>query len=184
MGQYHYTVNLDKREFLHPHKLGDGLKLLEQVNSEGGVLAALHILLACSNGRGGGDYGVPAGSKEFVGRWAGDRIAVVGDYAERDDLKQDLDADLIYDLCCSTQDEYGAGLAGLREFAPVKADRMSKLSPYLDISDDMLALLADNCDIHIDPTEDGWRTKHCSDGSEGRRGLAPDMIIGMNPASE
>ena len=30
MGQYHYTVNLDKKEYLVPHKLGDGLKLLEQ----------------------------------------------------------------------------------------------------------------------------------------------------------
>ena len=30
MGQYHYTVNLSKKEFINPHKLGDGLKLLEQ----------------------------------------------------------------------------------------------------------------------------------------------------------
>ena len=87
MGQYHYTVNLDKREYLHPYKLGDGLKLLEQVGtSPGGVNDALHLLLAAccgDGGRGGGDF---VSGREWVGRWAGDRIGVIGDYAESDDI--------------------------------------------------------------------------------------------------
>ncbi len=29
MGQYYYIVNIDKHEYLHPHKFNDGLKLLE-----------------------------------------------------------------------------------------------------------------------------------------------------------
>ena len=38
MGQYHLTVNLDKHEFIHPHQLGDGLKLGEQCgHSPGGT---------------------------------------------------------------------------------------------------------------------------------------------------
>jgi hypothetical protein len=84
MGQYHITVNLDKKEFLNPHRIGDGLKLWEQGASQGGTLNALHALLAVSNGRGGGDY--IDGHEDFVGRWGGDRIAIVGGYAEDDDL--------------------------------------------------------------------------------------------------
>jgi hypothetical protein len=83
MGQYHYTVNLDKREFLHPHKLGDGLKLMEFGNSAGGTMTGLAILLACSNGRGGGDLHTES---PLIGSWAGDRIAIIGDYAEPDDF--------------------------------------------------------------------------------------------------
>jgi hypothetical protein len=43
MGQYHVVVNLTKREFIHPHKLGSGLKLWEQIASgaNGGTGAAL-----------------------------------------------------------------------------------------------------------------------------------------------
>ena len=79
MGQYHITVNLDKREFINPHLLGDGLKLWEFGSSgDGGVMMALSMLLACSNGRGGGDY--PDHNEDVIGRWAGDRIAIVGDY--------------------------------------------------------------------------------------------------------
>lgn len=54
MGQYHYIVNLDKREFINPHKLGVGLKACEQLTSPAGTAQALFVLLLCSNGRGGG----------------------------------------------------------------------------------------------------------------------------------
>src|SRR5687767_2122060 len=81
MGQYHLPVNLDKREYLHPHKFGDGLKLLEFAAAPGpGTLTGLSVLLACSHGRGGGD--LPGEKSEWTGRWAGDRIIILGDYAE------------------------------------------------------------------------------------------------------
>ncbi len=92
MGQYHTTVNLTKKEFISPHKIGNGLKLMEQVGWEGATSNALFLLLACSNGRGGGD----AADHPMAGRWAGDEIAVIGDYAEADDLKNH-DAKEIYD---------------------------------------------------------------------------------------
>ena len=102
MGQYHYIVNLDKREFINPHKLGVGLKACEQLTSPAGTAQALFVLLLCSNGRGGGDLAETRGFDErIIGRWAGDRIAVVGDYAEDYDIKAPLHdpVSAIYDLC-------------------------------------------------------------------------------------
>ena len=69
MGQYFYIVNLDKSEKLHPHKFDDGLKMSELNNS----LTALSMLLATGEG--------------IEGRWAGDRIAVIGDYNANPELK-------------------------------------------------------------------------------------------------
>jgi hypothetical protein len=77
MGQYHKVVNLDKREYVHPHVLACGLKLWEQLATHPGTGAALIVLLAShSNGEGGGDLAEDA----IVGSWCGDRIAFVGDY--------------------------------------------------------------------------------------------------------
>lgn len=99
MGQYHVATNLSKREFLYPHALGDGLKLVEQAGSGPGEIGSvLILLLAASNGYGGGDFHA-ADPNSVVGRWTGDRISIVGDYAEPEDLDPEYEADLIYDLC-------------------------------------------------------------------------------------
>lgn len=120
MGQYHKTVNLDKREFINPHKLGDGLKLLEQCGwSPGGTNDALHLLLACSSGRGGGDF---QSDSPLIGSWAGDRIAVIGDYAEPDDIPG-FNAAEIYSLCHDPEDGEG----------PERR--------YRDITDDLIPVL-------------------------------------------
>lgn len=83
MGQYHKVYNLDKHEFINPHEIDNGAKLLEQCGP--GDLAttsdAVWLLIANSNGRGGGD----ANKHPMVGRWAGDRLVVQGDYAEAAD---------------------------------------------------------------------------------------------------
>lgn len=101
MGQYWKVCNLDKKEFLDPHKLGSGLKLWEQVAANPGTGTALVILCAAMpEARGGGDLdlddnwhgpervfprdnvkpgpmptGYQAITHEVIGRWAGDRIA-------------------------------------------------------------------------------------------------------------
>ncbi len=104
MGQYYKAVNLDKKEFMHPHACGDGAKLMEFALSSMSMMSCLAILLADGNGRGGGDlFGVPCkacgGSSlaneckscngdryeplpKIVGSWAGDRIVIAGDYAD------------------------------------------------------------------------------------------------------
>lgn len=85
MGQYHYVVNLDKHEYLHPHKFNDGLKLLEFGSSGQGTLLGLTFLLAKDDGLGGGDFHAKrefpeTTAAELVGSWAGDRVAIYGDY--------------------------------------------------------------------------------------------------------
>lgn len=127
MGQYHYTVNIDKKEYLDPHVLACGLKLWEQAASICGTPAALFVLLAASNGRGGGDFATHGG--EVVGRWAGDRIAVVGDYAEDHDYPWDTErhdppssvyrrcsegeyTDISLSLCHVLEAEYGVRYTG------------------------------------------------------------------------
>jgi hypothetical protein len=101
MGQYHLVVNLDKKTYIKPTEMGDGLKLLEF--GDGGVtLTALAILLAKDNGRGLGDlhvampdtplehweqseYGlkrVRTPHAHLVGSWSGDRITIAGDYGD------------------------------------------------------------------------------------------------------
>jgi len=89
MGQYHVLYNTDKKEYVHAHRIDNGLKLLEQVGFEKSTSTALFLLVANSNGRGGGD----ANDHELIGRWAGDRIVVQGDYAEEGDQAYISDAE-------------------------------------------------------------------------------------------
>jgi hypothetical protein len=79
MGQYYIIINRDKKQFVHPHRFGDGLKLLEFGCSATGTLTALAVLLASGNGRGGGDL---RSENPIIGSWAGDRIVVAGDYGD------------------------------------------------------------------------------------------------------
>lgn len=103
MGQYYKVVNLDKKQYLHPHNFGDGLKLMEFGGSGGGTMMALAVLLSDGNGQGGGDL---HSNQKLIGSWAGDRIVVVGDYAGNDEkygivgAKEDKDSDpnSLYDI--------------------------------------------------------------------------------------
>lgn len=133
MGQYHYPVNLDKREFLHPHKLGCGLKIWEQL-AGAYTLRALGVLLAVSNGRGGGDIQAddPDG---MIGRWGGDRIAIVGDYAEAGDLAPEHRADTIYGRCDSDGEH-------------IKGDE------YADITESIRPILEQECGVKFEGS--GW----------------------------
>lgn len=105
MGQYHQVYNLTKKETFTTRGLGDGSKLLEW-GCGGAYTAGLAVLLCNSNGRGGGDLTVYHAYerdengeyiltteqklaflqvKQIAGRWAGDKIVVQGDYAEKGD---------------------------------------------------------------------------------------------------
>lgn len=70
MGQYHVPVNLTKREYLEPHTLGDGIKLMEFGQSGFRTMFALGYLLAND--------------------WKGDIITIAGDYEEEGDHDPEL----------------------------------------------------------------------------------------------
>lgn len=105
MGQYYLAINKTKKQYIAPHALDAGAKLLEFSCTDSFTIG-LCLLLANSNGRGGGDvmireeYDSKTGKykpltqgqeehleviKEVAGRWAGDQIVIQGDYAEPTD---------------------------------------------------------------------------------------------------
>jgi len=79
MGQYFRFVNVTKEEYVDPWDIGGGAKLWEWcVNKEAGIFP---YLLRKSNESGGGDLNDIAAAK-YAGRWAGDKLYLVGDYDE------------------------------------------------------------------------------------------------------
>ena len=99
------------------------------------------------------DY--PEIARRTIGRWAGDRIAIVGDYAERGDLSPEDNADLIYSLCCTEEDrqrridylekraieEYRKENFDLGEEFRDHANRLKQEDLYTDISDDVCRVI-------------------------------------------
>jgi len=199
MGQYWMVVNLDKREFVCPHKLGAGLKLREQLAAHPGTGAALLILCAAQREkRGGGDFylrenwhgperkfpehnttpgpmpdglsaeGVaepyPTLAARTIGRWAGDRIALVGDYAEDADLAPEHNASTIYEKCSEEteivwsrkkagalfQDATGGPHHGMYAHS-----RVVRPAEFRDVSDDVAAVIEH--ELHGRFAGDGWR---------------------------
>ena len=101
MGQYYHIVNLDKKQYLHPHKFGDGLKLREFGASGDGTMMALAALLADGNGRGGGDL---HSDHPLIGSWAGDRIVIAGDYADDGRFVDNSERNLHTEACEQFED--------------------------------------------------------------------------------
>ena len=82
MGQYHIPVCPDLAEAFMPHDVGCGLKAAEQLFTRPGTCAALVALVSAR----GGNLPADLSHSPLVGRWAGKRVLVQGDYAEDDDL--------------------------------------------------------------------------------------------------
>lgn len=79
MGEYFYIVNESKKQYLHPHRFGDGLKLMEFASSGHGTMLGLALLLRKADESGGGDFHGNLDAP-LLGSWAGDSIVIVGDY--------------------------------------------------------------------------------------------------------
>lgn len=74
MSQYYTVFNLDKEETLDPQRFGTSMKLGGIANADKPwLLMGLTYLLAL----GGSSL---HGEDPLFGRWAGDRVAIVGDY--------------------------------------------------------------------------------------------------------
>jgi len=114
MSQRYYVVNVTKEQYLHPHDFGEGTKLLEFTSGRQGTLQALALLLASSNGRGGGgdvhwevSYYTKTGKgasqpktvqlpgtedHALIGSWAGDALVLAGSMAQAAALSADVEA--------------------------------------------------------------------------------------------
>ena len=82
MGQYHHPVCIEAEEGLSPHSLGCGLKEGEQGFTRPGTPNAM-VALVCARG---GNMPADCSQSPLVGRWAGKRVLVQGDYAEDEDI--------------------------------------------------------------------------------------------------
>jgi len=83
MGQYFRLINYTKKEYLDPWRLDGGAKLWEWCANN--QCRLLPFLLRQSSEGGGGDI-----QKDYrtAGRWANDRIALVGDYDHSGDWQR------------------------------------------------------------------------------------------------
>ena len=98
----------------------------------------------CTPGPMPEDY--EAVARRTIGRWAGDRIAIVGDYAEDSDLSSEHEASKIYRLCVDPED-----LAKYPEdYEGIKPEDL-----YTDISDDVCRVIEHElCGKFVG---DGWK---------------------------
>ena len=148
MGQYYVIANFDKKEYLHPHKWGNGMKLTEFSYTGNYLSTALLNLLK--------------------GRWNGDRVYLIGDYADLTDqdenwystakaLSQELDIHdgdyQNYPDSCSLQNYVIANFKQLT-MSKVGHKRTSAHYVYNHCKNEVLCL--DHLPVfHIDP--DGWK---------------------------
>jgi hypothetical protein len=128
MGQYYHIVNLTKKQYLHPHHFGDGLKLLEFGSSGSGTMLGLAVLLANSNGRGGGDL---QSENPIIGSWAGDRIVIAGDYAEKGDKGEAMNKEgNLFGRCEGFEDISYKVVEALCDDRWIREDFAKKLQQY------------------------------------------------------
>lgn len=133
MGQYYVIANKTKREYIDPHFFGNGVKLMEFSMAGRSTMTGLAVLLASSNGMGGGDLHLSPESKfdHIPGRWTGDSIVIAGDY---DDVPTSPGC-RVYSLCGAPDP--------LQELADAVT---GDAGIYKDISADVLGcLLEDAC---------------------------------------
>ena len=79
MSQYFMVVNHSIREYLHPHDIGENASFMGLIHGDTSTLLA--YLLRTSKELGYGDI---IKDLEYNGRWAGDRIEILGDYHDQD----------------------------------------------------------------------------------------------------
>jgi hypothetical protein len=131
MGQYHKLVNLDKKEIVHPYNLGLGAKQYEQTGENGSMSDALYLLVMTSPSRGGGDWESFA---DLSGRWVGDRVVILGDYTQDEDIPNYKNASKLYSEIETSED-------------------------WTDISDSVAVALGQVFGFEIDTEENGWRNR-------------------------
>jgi hypothetical protein len=160
MGQYWKAVNLTKREWIDAHQMGSGVKLWEQLANDHTGRALVILCAAMPEARGGGDLDVDQNyhgsdrdmanrkhaidgapvveeyndiAKRTIGRWAGDQIALVGDYAADGDLSAEHRASTIYGRCVRKGEE-------AETFAEMQGENID-LPLFTDVTPDVMRVI-------------------------------------------
>ena len=79
----HKLVNLDKKEVVDPEKIGFSAKQYEHSGTRGSLADAMYLLVMTCPNMGSGDWPLT----EMSGRWAGDRVVILGSYTTDSHLK-------------------------------------------------------------------------------------------------
>jgi hypothetical protein len=82
MGQYHHPVCIEAEEGLNPAGMDSGLKEGEQGFNRPSTPNAI-VALVCARG---GNMPADCSQSPLIGRWAGKRVLIQGDYAEDKDI--------------------------------------------------------------------------------------------------
>ena len=82
MGQYHHPVCIEMAEGLSPNAMDAGLKEGEQGFSRPSTPNVI-VALVCARG---GNMPADCAQSPLIGRWAGKRVLIQGDYAEDTDI--------------------------------------------------------------------------------------------------
>jgi hypothetical protein len=82
MGQYHHPVCIEAEEGLNPAGMDSGLKEGEQGFNRPSTPNAI-VALVCARG---GNMPADCSQSPLIGRWAGKRVLIQGDYAEDHDI--------------------------------------------------------------------------------------------------
>lgn len=177
MGQYHHPVCIEAEECINPYEVGGGLKEGEQGFTRPSTPSAL-VALVCARG---GNMPADCSQSAVVGRWAGKRVLVQGDYAEDTDIPNWDGPPLstLYDLACG--EKY----------------REEGHNYWTDVSAEVAGFLEAACNVRFFG-EDGWRdfvrvkptgkhfgncgiAEYVLDDSYGAEGLAYLKRSGMRP---
>jgi hypothetical protein len=178
MGQYHNIVSATANEYLDPHALGCGLKMLEQGLTYAGTRAALIAMISRSPGNQPADLGY----SPMIGRWAGHRILGIGDYAEDEDIPgwDGTPLSKIYKLCDTPSDleymlrEYPQRMLDQWRREP-EAERKSRIrkdysaqmkkwkaltrkhAAFADITEQVIGIIESGCGVRFHMSN-SWRT--------------------------
>jgi hypothetical protein len=138
-------------------------------------MAAVWGAITCPEPRGGGD----PGKHPWVGRWHGDRVVMVGDYAEDTDRPDVPQWSALYSRCW---EDFTEGIREMRarvESTDAKKaewiDAVEAAGPLTDMSPMAREFLAAEFGLVFEGT--GWIDRRRIGSDERLSALAPDMIL-------
>ncbi len=168
MGQYHHPVCIEAEEGLSPHGMDCGLKEGEQGFSRPSTVNAM-VALVCARG---GNMPADCSQSPLIGRWAGKRVLVQGDYAEDDDIRgwKGPRLSLLYQAMRPIEERKVYG--DTPEERAMVRDEWAATPIFTDITTEAKAFLEGACNVRYFEHEqvckdakgkvlDTWTSTHC-----------------------